>query len=101
MKNLKKDYTFWELVGYSKKIYYVLKISQILEEEKIRKDEVKINRSKNHKFSELSTKELTNIMFIYIKIFNKFCKEFVCNEDSKLIISITSEIFLNINYILE
>ncbi len=61
MKNLKKDYTFWELVGYSKKIYYVLKISQILEKEKIRKDEVKINRSKNHKFSELSTKELTNI----------------------------------------
>lgn len=102
MENLKKDYTFWELIGCSKK--NLLCVEDILDigksKSKKRKDEAKINRSKNHKFSELSAKELTNTMFIYKKIFNDFCKEFVCKEDSKLIKEFIY-LFEMINYILE
>lgn len=100
MKNLKEEYTFWEIIGSSKK--NLLCVEDILDigksKIKKRKDEVKLARFKNISLNEISVKEYHYISKSYKIIFNQFCKEFICKDDSILIKEFI-DLFNSINFI--
>lgn len=98
--DLKRDFTFWEIIGSNKK--YLLNVEDILDIGKVkskkRKDEVKLARFKNIRLNEISVKEYHYISKSYKIIFNQFCKEFICKDDSILVKEFI-ELFNSINFI--